>query len=400
MDSIEREFDLDAEVPKVIGAMARVLKVEPNHPCLCGTGLHFAACCGEGANKQLGLFRSAFRAVLRYRDSQGGTVATIPGGLFNSFLVASSKRLPCLFPDCEERPVRCHLMPEAALRTALGDHCLEFKPSDGLRRSDFVRTGVGQAGAERVFCEGHDNDLFREIDRADFDVSSVRQHFLLALKALAFSHRKVQVLLGVDCQVEVMKPFLTLINPRNAGLSNLEGDISYFHEQYLRFVVGNGALAGAFDALDAERWDHFSQSYRTLQASTRLFFAAPMNPSHDLEGARIDSDAGPVFVSCSIWPLHGSLRVAFGAPAGASQSAYAGLLNQLARVDDETFRVALNNLLTANVDSLLLAAEAEVDEAALQAITDLRSTAARALSSSNAEVFSLVDEGTCVAFVR
>lgn len=382
VDSIEQEFDLEAEVPKVVGYLARVLKVEPADLCLCGSGLSFAACCVEGANKQQAIYRSAFRATTRYRDSQGGAVDMIPAGLFRRFLVASAKRLPCLIPDCDERPVRCHLIPEAALRTAFGDHCLEFKPSDSLGRTAFVRTGVGRAGAERVFCARHDNDLFREIDRADFNVSSPHQHFLLALKALAFSHRKVQVLLGMDFQVEVLKPFFMMTDPRNAGLSNFEGDGSYFHEQYLRFVTGHGALADAVEPWAAGRWDYFSQSYRTLPASSKLFVATVMNPSHDLFGVRIDTGAGPVFLSCSIWPLDDSLRVAVGVPAGASRSAYASLIDQLAGVDDETFVAVLNNLLTANADSILLAEEAEVDEAALQTITDLRSLAGRALVSS------------------
>lgn len=400
MDPVERDFNLDAEAPKVLHALARLLKVGNDHLCLCGSGAQFGDCCREGSNRQLELFRSAFQATLRYRDSQTGYVTSIPLGLARRFLVASARRLPCLIPQCLEAPVACHLVPEAALRAALGDHCLEYKPSDRSRRSGFVRTGIRRAGTGKVFCARHDNDLFRGIDRADFDVASARQHFLLTLKALAFSHRKTQVLLGMDCQVEVMKPFLMFSHPRNSGSRNAEGDVSHFHEQYLRFVIGRQFLVDALAAFAAERWDYFSHDHRAVQATSRLLFADVINPSHDLAGARTNTRGEPIFVSCSIWPQNGLLHVVLGSPEGASRSAYANLMDQLRRTDEHTFVVAINNLLTANADNVLLPEDADVNEVALQAITDLRSGAARALRSATGEVFSLLDQGTCVSFIR
>ena len=103
--------------------------------------------------------------------------------------------------------MNCHLVPENVLRSYYGGHCKEYGMEDTSGLS-FVRTGIGKAGGLPVFCNHHDNGLFKEIDQLQICPETKEQYFLFALKAAAFSLRKCQYLLGIDSQIEIIRPFI------------------------------------------------------------------------------------------------------------------------------------------------------------------------------------------------
>ena len=275
---------------------------------------------------------------------------------------------------------------------------MEYRLQDASTRGEFVKTGVGKAGASQVFCSEHDNDLFTDVDRPVIDFTSRKHLFLLAFKAIAFCLRNVQHLLGIDFQVAVFRPWLLSENPNLQHITNFEIDISHFHEQYLRFVGCYNALVNAVEALEARRWDYFSHLYRSVDRRVPMFFADFMNPSHDLDGQRISSAETPINMTCCVWTQQKRSHVTFACPGGPSEVAYAGLLEQLRRTDDDTFAVVMNNLLTAANNQPLLPLTFEVGKKQLDDISALRAKAGECLKSSSAEIFDLTRSDGNVTF--
>ncbi len=368
-------FEIDTEAPRIVQALANAMRVGTDALCICGTGRPYGQCCRAKSGRQLAFSKTAFDAVLKYRDSQGGTVKRIPQGLFRQFREAAMQRLSCLYPHCPRATVSCHLIPESVLRSSFGGHCLEYRLQDVSTKSAFVRTGVGEAGTSGVFCSEHDNDLFTDVDKPVVDFTSHKHLFLLAFKAIAFSLRQVQHLLGIDFQVEVFRPWLLSADPNLQSTTNIQIDISHFHEQYRRFVITYDAFVNAVEALEGDRWDYFSHLHRSIDREVPMFFADFMNPSHDLHGQRITVATTAINMTCSVWTQQKLSHVTFACPEGPSEVAYAGLLEQLRRTDDHTFALVMNNLLTAASNKPLLPPDFVVDKKLLDNINALRANA-------------------------
>lgn len=382
------------EAHKVAAVLANVLKIERNSLCFCGIGKKFKSCCGSGHSDNLLFIERALDTAEAYRKSQGGQIRTVPGGIWKGFEKASLRRLPCLYPGCSERPVNCHLIPENILRSRFGGHCKEYRMDDesGMR---FIRVGIGNAACLPVFCSKHDHALFNEIDRLGQDPLSDEQSFLLALKAVAFSLRKTQYLLGIDSQVEIARPFL--MQGRVQG-SHVTLDVSHFHEQYIRFTSTYDFLKKTIDAHSSKRWDFFYHFHQSTRHNGSIFFSGLINPSHDLSGHKINISDEAIAMACNIFTIDGQLRVLLSCPEGRSTKAYSELLKQLISTDEKTFITILNNLLTASVETLLLpeAFSSSLDD--LQRIATAQQRAASSLKADNL-IFDLKNSSQAVKFI-
>jgi hypothetical protein len=270
---------------------------------------------------------------------------------------------------------------------------------DGSLHGMFVRTGVGKAGALPVFCSQHDNDFFKGVDQLSGDLASSQCRFLLSLKAVAFALRGVQGLLGIDFQVELFKPFLIADNLGDSGPSHVEIDISYLHQQYVRFVITERLFARSVEAFQRSNWDYFSYYGRAIDYQGHLFFADLMNPSHDLERHRVNTGPTAITMVCSIFTLERKLHVLFSCPDDGSKQSYANLLEQLDHADDRTFIAVVNNVLTFAADKPLLPETRLIADEDLRRIARQREKASRCLKTASNEVFDLRDPTDAVQFV-
>jgi hypothetical protein len=263
----------------------------------------------------------------------------------------------------------------------------------------FVRTGVGQAGALPVFCSEHDNSLFRGIDQLTGDLASPQCRFLLSFKATAFALRKVQGLLGFASQVELFKPFLIADNLGDSGPSHIEIDISFLHQQYMRFVIAERLFAGSIRAFEASNWDYFSYYGRAIDYHEHLFFADVINPSHDLEGHRVNTRLTPIAILCNVFTLERKLHVLFSCPDDGSRQSYDKLFQQLDHADDRTFIAVVNNVLTFAAGKPLLPGDRVIREEDLRRFARQREKAGGCLKTASNEVFDLRDSTDAVQFV-
>jgi hypothetical protein len=388
------------EAKRVAEALARTMKLTADSLCFCGCGKSFQDCCGNDSPDMTLFLENVFADAVAYRDSQGGTIKSVPVSIWKKLQEKSLSRLGCVYPGCGAKAINSHLIPENVLRTNFGGHCKASSISDGTMVPQFIRVGIGRAGCLPVFCAQHDNALFKDIDRLEIDLSSEQQLFRLAFKAIAFSLRHAQYLLGIDSQIEIARPFLlTARNPVPVGhLRNTQIDISAFSEKYIRFLLNHGFLTESAKAYEDLRWNFMSYFHRALPRSSPIFFSGFLNPSHDLEGRRVNPPDKPIAMACTVFAKDNSLNVLLACPGEKSTAAYRGLIEQLGAAKDDVFVTAINNLLTVSADKPLMAATVSVSEKDLAKIGALQAAAARSIKSTG-PVFDLRDRMQAVAFI-
>jgi len=239
-----------------------------------------------------------------------------------------------------------------------------------------------------VFCSIHDDGLFKKIDQLPIDFSSKEQVFLLALKAVSFSFRKTQYLLGVDSQIEILRPFEILevhAPPR------LTIDVSRFQQQYLGFIAEYGFVHEAIRAYESRDFDFFLCLYRSIPYTKQIFYSSFLNVSHDLTGKKINNSNEVIALTCNIFTFDGRLHVLLGCPHGMSKELYKDLFMQLEKIDEETLIAALNNIITSKVETLLL------PESFSPTRDDLQKIATQSLKSG--DLFDLKDFNRAVKFI-
>jgi hypothetical protein len=381
---------------QIIAGLAGALRVTSKSLCFCGVGNTFEDCCGSSAGDNRIFVERALAAADAYVTSKGGTIKSVPAGIWNGFAKASQRRLRCLFPGCTKTPVSCHLIPENVLRANFGDHCKEFKIEDGLGMQ-FKRTGIGTAGCLDVFCAEHDHALFDPIDRLTNGPFSEEQSFLLALKVMAFSLRKIQLLLAVDSQLEILRP-LRMIEKSAAG-GNHKIDVSRLQRNYIGFTYAMAFYREAMSALSLKNWSHFKHFYRSMKCSTSLFFSTFRSFSHDLKGRPIDTTNSAIGISCNIFACGGNVHVLLSCPGELMAKVHRDFFNQLALANDETFKAVLNVILTWSIESILVPQSFSVSANDRRKI---KSVQAHAIGSQGAlhNVANLADAQQAVKFLR
>lgn len=393
------EVNIKDEAQKIVRALASALKLSTDSLCFCGVGKTYGDCCQNASADKLVPAEKEFEAALKYKDSQGGRIVSVPVGLLNQFLQKGINKLPCLYPNCTAKPVSCHLIPQNVLRAAFGNHCLDYRMRDGTVQSEFIKTGVGVAGTVPVFCSKHDNDLFREIDTLG-NVLSSKQQFLLSLKAAAFSLRRTQIFLSLDSQVEIFRPILMIRSGTTQEGQHYTIKINHLSEQYQRFHIAHTAFQYFAQTLKKEDWDSFAYLHRNIPYSGNLFYAGFINPSHDLNGQRINTPHTPIHITLNVVARDGILCAFFACPNDGSKEAYAALFEQLKATDDQTFVAVINTILTDQPETLLLPEDFSLTADDFAKMKALREHAKECLASTSGRVFDLADTSQAVRFVE
>src|SRR5258706_15036743 len=106
---IVSEVNVKDVVQKIVRLLARAMNVSSASLCFCGVGKLYGECCENAAPDKLAFSENQFEIALKYRDSQGGQISSLPAGIANQFLEKGIKKLRCLYPGCTAKPVACHL---------------------------------------------------------------------------------------------------------------------------------------------------------------------------------------------------------------------------------------------------------------------------------------------------
>jgi len=392
--------DIKSELNKFVPLMASKMNVGDNSLCFCGSGKKYRECCNNKSGEDLFFSEEIFEKALRYKNSQGGRIEGIPKLLWNQYRDSSQKKLPCLYPSCSEKTVSCHSTPENILRSCFGGHCLEYLPQDCLAESHFERIGVNKAGTLPVFCSNHDSSLFKKIDPMEIDCSDKEQLFMLAFKAIVFSLRNSQYLLGVDNQIQ----YFNIIKAVSQNINNANGEqvvieLDFLQKKYRGFVVLSYFFEKLISVLSIRDWDFFSHFYRSIDYSGNIFFTGFCNPSHDLENVRVNKKGIPIGMTCNVFTKDSRLHVYLACPDGESKEAYLPFFEQMENISDSTFVDVINNILTFSAEKPLLSESFIIKSSDLQKMMSSREYAGMCANPSSPYIFDLKDATRAVNFI-
>jgi hypothetical protein len=386
-----------SELISVVGALAKTLKVQRNSLCFCGSGRKFKQCCGSFNNDKPIFLDNALDIANNYAISQGRKITGIPSGIWNRFETASLNRFLCLYPGCTNKPVNCHLIPENLLRSSFGGHCKEYRVVGA--QPQFGKVGITNAGCLPVFCSGHDDSLFKEIDALTIERISKEQEFLIGLKAIAFSLRKVQYLIGIDSQVEILRPFiLSDVNKDKLKGKRIVISINHLQKQYISFITEYNLFQECVSAHKAGQLDFFSSAFRDIPYDGLAFASTVTTIPCDLKGKETNTSADAIAITCSIFTIDNCLRVIFSCPRGISATSYLQFLRQLAEIDDDEFITIVNNVLTFSPDSALMPESFSPSEDDLRKIIAARQFVGQSLKPGGS-VFDLKNTNQAVRFI-
>ena len=221
--------------------------------------------------------------------------------------------------------------------------------------------------------------------------------FLLALKTTAFSLRRTQGLLGIDSQIEIVRPFLLQGAMRSSGRRQLTIDISNLEIQYIRYKTCFQFYKEAMKAYTSQNWGYYLSLHRITQSRGPVFFSGLINPSHNLQRRKINDTREAIVMSCNVFAADDGTHVVFSCPTGPSSQLYGTLLRELQNADDQAFRTALNNIMTISAEILLMPEAFEMDGAGAQKVLSATGRATAALKGDH--VFDLMDTDLAVPFV-
>lgn len=387
------KFDFSTQAKKTVQAILSIVKVNRYDLCICGSRGQYAYCCGRRDGTSFEIWDETLcEDIKKYIQSpHKKTNKTVVPHQWEKIEAPIINALPCLFAECKEATTNCHLVAATTLRKNFGETCLYNYAGGG-----FERNGVGKAGSEKVFCNSHDGKCFKVIDTPTIDFKNDQSRFLLAYKAVAFSLRTQQLLLGIEFHLRIYALKWQL----EAGITAPKVRLEDLQKDYLRFQILNNLFESAHMALLKEEFDHFNHFYRRIPFSGKLFFSGVMDASHDLEGKRLNTGSAAPRLTCNVFTQDGELHVIGSNPSDAEVSS-AEFFKQLADVEEHIFVNVLNNILSSEPAAvLILPSGVEMNDFLLEKKEKCINNKAAAFPSKSKEVFDLKSSAETVDFLE
>lgn len=114
---------------------------------------------------------------------------------------ARKKNRNCFQTNCSERAIDSHILQKNGIISAISEegHVIEcvIDPFQNNHKLRFKKTGINEVFTFKGFCKSHDDQLFAEIEKYDFDLSNYNHQLLFAYRTSVNETRKKEVI--IDC---------------------------------------------------------------------------------------------------------------------------------------------------------------------------------------------------------
>jgi hypothetical protein len=116
---------------------------------------------------------------------------------------AQKKRRNCFEYACTERAIDSHILQKNGIISMIAEkgHVIEcvIDPFQKDYKLKFKRTGINDVFTFKGFCNTHDDQLFKEIEKSDFDLSNYHHQLLFAYRTSVNETRKKEIIIdGYD----------------------------------------------------------------------------------------------------------------------------------------------------------------------------------------------------------
>lgn len=198
-----------------------------------------------------------------------------------------SKKWNCLIEGCDEVAINSHLLQQNGLLNNITEngHLVELKVVDANKWDkkklpfDFGTVGIKHALSHKLFCNKHDTEIFRPIEKDDKNFESYEAFLLFSYRAVCAEIRKKEVnieqfkrMLNTSSLLGKIDPeYLELnITGNNLGVDDLrvlkeklENEIENKTDNYKYFIFKYPKLevyaSAVFSANDLDIFSHVSE---------------------------------------------------------------------------------------------------------------------------------------------
>lgn len=110
------------------------------------------------------------------------------------FRRVKNKKRKCLFPNCNKTAIKSHVVWKSGIlkRVAEAGHLMELNTQKNLRQepTQFTKTGINDILSFKGFCNYHDNEMFKSIEKNDTNFNLIQNQALLSLRGILHEYRK------------------------------------------------------------------------------------------------------------------------------------------------------------------------------------------------------------------
>lgn len=198
-----------------------------------------------------------------------------------------NKKWKCIIDGCDQIAINSHLIQQNGLLSNItyNGHLVELKMVDANKWDDknlpfeFGTVGIKQALSHSVFCNNHDTEIFKPIEKDDENFDSYEAFLLFSYRVVCAEIRKKEVNIEQFTRMLNANSLVGKINPENLNLNiegnklgiidlivlkqQLEKEIENKTDKYKNFVYKYPKLeiyaSAVFSANDLEFFSHISE---------------------------------------------------------------------------------------------------------------------------------------------
>jgi hypothetical protein len=198
-----------------------------------------------------------------------------------------NKSWKCIIDGCDQTAINSHLIQQNGLLSNItyNGHLVELKMLDANKWDDrnlpfeFKTVGIKQALSYKVFCNTHDTEIFKPIEKDDASLDTYEAFLLFSYRAVCTEMRKKEINIEHFTRVLNANSLTAIIDPENLNLiieankfgitdlivlkEQLEKEIKNKTDKYKYFVYKYPILeiyaSAVFNANELDFFSHISE---------------------------------------------------------------------------------------------------------------------------------------------
>ena len=116
----------------------------------------------------------------------------------NALMKIRNKKRKCFVSGCKMNAIQSHVIWKNGILSKIADrsnHLIELNVQKIFRgeKLEFTSTGINSILAFKGFCNQHDHDIFKPIERSNIDFFNIKNQILISVRGLFFELRKKEM---------------------------------------------------------------------------------------------------------------------------------------------------------------------------------------------------------------